>query len=172
MEHIILVDENDNEVGTEEKLAAHQRGALHRCFSIFVFNAKNELLLQQRAFNKYHSGGLWSNTCCSHQRPNEETLSAAHRRLQEEMGFDCGFLKEKFCFLYKAALDHGITEHEFDHALFGRYEGPVAVNPEEGADYKWISLPVLENELKSNPEKYTEWLKVCFSKMKEELLTF
>jgi len=121
-ELVVLVDENDNEIGVEEKINAHRKGLLHRAFSIFVFNSKNELLLQKRAADKYHSGGLWSNTCCSHPRPGENLKDAAHRRLQEEMGFDCS-LREVFSFLYKKSFDNGLTEHELDHVFFGKFDG-------------------------------------------------
>ncbi|MEK7619489.1 MAG: isopentenyl-diphosphate Delta-isomerase, partial [Patescibacteria group bacterium] len=127
-ENCILVDETDHEIGTEEKMATHERGLLHRAFSVFVFNASGELLLQQRAFEKYHSAGLWTNTCCSHPRPGEETLAAAYRRLQEEMGFDCP-LNEMFTFRYLAPFPNGLTENEVDHVFFGMYDGPVNPNP-------------------------------------------
>lgn len=163
-ERVVLVDENDQQIGTEDKLAAHQKGMLHRAFSIFVFSRTGDLLLQQRAKGKYHSELLWTNTCCSHPRPEEDILAAAHRRLQEEMGFDCE-LREKFLFTYKAVLDHGITEYEIDHVFFGTYDGEVKSDPSEAADWKWISLDELARELDDNSAAYTAWLKNCFHKV-------
>ncbi|MFA5792045.1 MAG: isopentenyl-diphosphate Delta-isomerase [Candidatus Paceibacterota bacterium] len=161
---IILVDENDNQIGLEEKLKAHQSGNLHRAFSIFVFNNKNELLLQQRALDKYHSGGLWTNTCCSHPRPEEETINAAHRRLQEEMGFNCELI-EIFSFKYKAIFNNGLIENEFDHVFIGKYDNEIIPNNEEVNAYKWVDLKWLEKDMKENQEIYTEWLKICFEKV-------
>lgn len=161
VEQVILVDHEDNEIGLEEKMKAHENGAtLHRAFSIFVFNSKGETMLQQRALGKYHGGGLWSNTVCSHQRKGETTLEAAHRRLQEEMGFDCD-LKEAFAFEYRAPMDKGLTEHEYDHVVFGTFEGTPKVNPEEVGDWKWISLDDLKKDMKDHPELYTPWAKIA-----------
>ena len=165
-ENCILVDETDHEIGTEEKMATHERGLLHRAFSVFVFNASGELLLQQRAFEKYHSGGLWTNTCCSHPRPGEETLAAAHRRLQEEMGFDCP-LKEMFTFRYFAPFPNGLTENEVDHVFFGAYDGPINPNAAEVASIRWVDLTALEKDLDENATLYSVWLKKCFAKVKE-----
>lgn len=165
-ENIILVDKDDNEIGVGEKLAVHKAGKLHRCFSSFVFNSRGELMLQQRALTKYHSGGLWTNTCCGHPRPGEGTEAAAHRRLKEEMGFDCD-LREAFTFLYEAKLDQGITEREYDHSFIGIFDGEPILNPDEVADWKWIKLKELEQELESHPENYTVWLKVCFKQLVE-----
>ena len=156
MEKVILVDENDNEVGLEEKLKAHKEGKLHRAFSIFVFNSKNELLLQQRAKEKYHCGGLWTNTCCSHPRSGESIEEAAHRRLIEEMGFDCD-LKEIFSFIYAANLDNGFQEHEYDHVLIGRCDKFPNLNKEEAMDWKYIDTDELRRDMKENPNKYTYW---------------
>lgn len=161
---VVLVDENDNQIGVEEKMQAHIDGKLHRAFSIFVFNSKGEVLLQQRALEKYHSGGLWTNTCCSHPRPEEETLSAAHRRLGEEMGFDCD-LSEAFSFTYKTLLDKGLTEHELDHVIIGKYEGIIQANPSEVSAYKWVSMEWLSEDLKNNKEQYTVWLQICFEQV-------
>ncbi len=165
-ERIILVDENDKEIGSEEKLVAHLKGLRHRCFSIFIFNKKGELLLQKRAKGKYHSGGLWSNTVCGHPRPGEDTGAGASRGLQEEMGISC-VLEEKFVFEYEADLDKGIHEHEIDHVFFGNFEGEPVMNPEEAEDFKWISLSELEKDLEKNPSKYTFWLKVCLPQVIE-----
>lgn len=161
---VILVDENDKEVGTELKTRAHQEGKLHRAFSIFIFNSKGELLLQKRSSKKYHSGGLWSNTCCSHPVPNETTESAAHRRLKEEMGLDCD-LKEVFSFVYKTNLSGGLTEHEFDHVLVGYFDGEPKFNPDEVEEIKWVDAESLTRDIKQNPAKYTYWLKECCSQV-------
>lgn len=163
-EQIILVDKNDNPIGTGEKLKVHQQGKLHRCFSISIFNSKGEMLLQQRAQGKYHCGGLWTNACCSHPRPGEKTVDAAHRRLQEEMGFDCE-LKEIFTFTYQAKFDNGLTEHEFDHVFLGKFDGRPSPNPEEVQNIKWIKIENLKNDLKENPEKYTSWFKASIDKI-------
>lgn len=163
---IILVDEHDNQVGTGEKLAVHRAGKLHRCFSIFVFNSRGQLLLQKRARGKYHSGGLWTNTTCSHPRSGEGNVAGAERRLQQEMGIDCR-LKEKFTFIYRAALDNGITEHEFDHVFFGTFDGDPAPDPEEAESWKWVDLRWLEQDIETHPENYTVWLKACFDQVLE-----
>ncbi|ELR70638.1 Isopentenyl-diphosphate delta-isomerase [Fulvivirga imtechensis AK7] len=157
MEEVILVDAKDNETGTMEKLAAHQKGLLHRAFSVLVFNTKGELLLQKRAGNKYHSGELWSNTCCSHPRPGESTQEAAERRLMEEMGID---LRPSFLykFIYKVELDNKLTEHEFDHVFTGFFDGEPVVNPHEVEDWKYVDLHDLKRDMSSNPDRYTSWL--------------
>lgn len=158
MEEVILVDESDNEVGTGEKIQVHREGKLHRAFSIFVLNPEGSLLLQKRAESKYHCPGLWSNTVCSHPRPGETTEKAAHRRLMEELGFDCD-LTEIFSFIYKVKFDNGLWENEFDHVLTGRYEGPVRPNPEEVSEVMWVSPESLKKGIKENPGKYTYWLR-------------
>jgi len=169
MEEIILVDENDNEIGTEEKMKAHlDGGKLHRAFSIFVFNSEGKMLLQQRARSKYHSSGLWTNTCCSHPRKGEETNEAAHRRMKEEMGFDCD-LNEEFSFIYRANLDHGLTEHEFDHVFIGNYDGEVRPNREEADGFKWIDVGDLREDIKNNPQNYTEWFKIALDRVLEKM---
>jgi isopentenyl-diphosphate Delta-isomerase len=155
-EEVVLVDENDIEVGTQEKLEAHKKGVLHRAFSIFIFNARGELLLHRRAQSKYHCGGLWTNTCCSHPRPGEEVLDAAHRKLQQEMGFDCE-LESLHAFTYKASFPNGLTEHEYDHVLGGMWEGEPHINPEEADDWKWISISDLRADMATNPTDYTYW---------------
>ena len=162
-EHVILVDTNDNEIGIEEKIEAHKSRKLHRAFSIFILNSQNEMLLQQRANNKYHSGGLWTNTCCSHPRQGEEIEQAAHRRLKEEMGFDCN-LKKAFHFIYKAELDNGLVENEFDHVFIGNYKGKVNPDPNEVNDYKWVNINSLKVDVNKHPESYTEWFKIAFKK--------
>ena len=161
IEKVILVDKNDNEVGTMEKQEAHVKGLLHRAFSVFIFNDKNELLLQRRAVNKYHSGGLWTNTCCSHPRQNEKTEDAAKRRLLEEMGLR-STLKKQFDFVYKAKLDNNLYEHELDHVFFGFTNDLPIINPEEVEEYTYKTLEDIGNEMKAIPDKYTEWFKICF----------
>jgi isopentenyl-diphosphate delta-isomerase len=161
IEKVILVDKNDNELGTMEKQEAHVKGLLHRAFSVFIFNDKNELLLQRRAVKKYHSGGLWTNTCCSHPRQNEKTEDAAKRRLLEEMGMR-STLKKQFDFVYKAKLDNNLYEHEFDHVFFGFTNDLPIINPEEVEEYTYKTLEDIGNEMKAIPDKYTEWFKICF----------
>lgn len=163
-EKVILVDKNDKEVGSMEKQEAHIKGLLHRAFSVFIFNDKNELLLQRRALKKYHSGGLWTNTCCSHPRKNETTLDAANRRLVEEMGMRC-IIKKQFDFIYKAQLDNNLYEHEFDHVFFGFSNKQPQINTEEVEEYTYKTLEDIGNEIKKTPEKYTEWFKICFKEV-------
>lgn len=144
-----------------EKMEAHEKALLHRAFSVFVINNKNQLMLQQRALHKYHSGGLWTNTCCSHPRDGESNLEAAHRRLQEEMGFDCP-LKKITDFIYKAELDKGLTEHEFDHVFVGNYDQEPILNPEEAAAFKWMDVHEVATDMQKNPNIYTEWFKIIY----------
>lgn len=155
---VILVDKNDVQQGTMPKLEAHQKGALHRAFSILVFNHKNEFLLQQRAIGKYHSEGLWTNTCCSHPKPGEDTIDAAHRRLREEMGFNCD-LSHGFSFLYNSPLDNHLVEHEFDHVYFGKYDGSLAPDPKEVMNTRWISFGSLQDQLAVTPHHFTYWFR-------------
>ena len=166
MEEVILVDEHDREIGLMEKIEAHEKALLHRAFSVFIFNENGEMLLQQRAFTKYHSGGLWTNACCSHPRQNEEVMQAAQRRLQEEMGFTTE-LKKAFSFTYKAAFDNGLTEHEFDHVFIGTYNGVINFNKDEVHQYKYASIAQIENMLALNPPDYTVWFKIAFEKVKK-----
>ncbi|MEM3586652.1 MAG: isopentenyl-diphosphate Delta-isomerase [Candidatus Jordarchaeaceae archaeon] len=168
-EMVILVDEHDREIGVDEKMKTHKDGKLHRAFSIFIFNSRGEMLLQKRAKNKYHSGGLWSNACCSHPRPGEDIKQAAHRRLIEEMGFDCD-LKEAFDFIYKANLDHNLTEYEFDHVFIGKYDGKIKMNPNEVEDFKWISIDDLKESVDKHPEKYTVWFRCALNEVLNFLL--
>jgi isopentenyl-diphosphate delta-isomerase len=163
-EDVIIVDENDNEVGVKEKMEAHKEGRLHRAFSIFIFNSKGELLIQKRSRSKYHSGGLWSNTCCSHPKPGESIGDAAHRRLREEMGFDCD-LKEVFHFIYRANLNNELTEYELDHVFIGRYDGEVNPNPSEVEDWKWVNINDLKKDMEQNPNKYTVWFKIALNRV-------
>ena len=169
LEYVILVDENDQEIGTMEKQEAHEKGLLHRAFSVFVFNEKKELLLQQRALTKYHSAGLWTNTCCSHPRIGETIEQAAHRRLTEEMGFDCE-LSTKTSFIYKAAFENGLTEHEFDHILVGNFNGEISFNSTEVKNFKWINLEELQIDLLQNNQNYTAWFKIIFDNFQKSLL--
>ncbi|AFY74497.1 isopentenyl-diphosphate delta-isomerase [Synechococcus sp. PCC 7502] len=163
VEHLILVDQSDRPIGIGEKMWVHQQGLLHRAFSIFVLNSQGQILLQKRAISKYHSGGLWTNTCCSHPRPDESILTAANRRLQEEMGFTCE-LTEIFSFIYESPLDYGLIEHEYDHVLLGKFDGEPILNPLEAEAWQWIDMDTLKLALSINPELYTFWLKACFDK--------
>lgn len=163
---VILVDENDNSIGSMEKLKAHQKGVLHRAFSVFIYNSIGEVLLQKRASGKYHSGGLWSNTCCSHPRPGETTKAAANRRLDEEMGLSANLL-HTFSFTYKSELDKGLTEHELDHVFIGFSDSAPSLNPIEAEDFCYIKPNLLEIELKNQPEKYSAWLKICFEELQQ-----
>ena len=167
-EQVILVDEQDNPIGLMPKLEAHQKAVLHRAFSVFILNAKGELMLQQRAKHKYHSPALWTNTCCSHQRQGETNVQAGMRRLQEEMGFTTD-LKEIISFIYKAPFDNGLTEHEFDHVLIGYYEDSPIINDDEVADWKWMPLEDVKNDIDTNPENYTVWFVIIFTKFYDYL---
>jgi isopentenyl-diphosphate delta-isomerase len=165
---VVLVDENDNEVGADDKLNAHLRGGrLHRAFSIFIFNPEGRMLLHKRHRGKYHSGGLWTNACCSHPAPGESLERAAHRRLNEEMGFDCD-LREVFSFVYKADGGKGVTEHEFDHVFVGEYDGSdggIKPDSREVSEWKWIDLKDLKDDVTKHPEKYTPWFKIAIDKV-------
>jgi isopentenyl-diphosphate delta-isomerase len=160
-EWVVLVDANDREIGVMEKIEAHRQNLLHRAFSVFVFNQRGELLLQRRALQKYHSGGLWTNTCCSHPRPGESIEEAATRRLLEEMGFECP-VYDTFSFLYQCDMGNGLYEHEFDHVLFGEFNGIPAPDTTEVMDWKFSSMDEIERRMHSNPEEFTEWFKICF----------
>ena len=160
-DNVILVDKNDNQVGLMPKLEAHQKGVLHRAFSIFIFNNKYELLLQKRAYSKYHSGGLWTNTCCSHPRENEDILDAANRRLIEEMGIETS-LRKVYEFTYKAELDNDLIEHEFDHVFYGVYNDDPSINTDEAEGFKWIDMDSLNEDIKTNGDIYTVWFKIAF----------
>ena len=168
-EKVILVSKVDEQLGLMGKMEAHEKGILHRAFSVFVFNKKGELMLQQRALDKYHSPGLWTNTCCSHQRDGESNIEAGKRRLQEEMGFDCD-LKEMFWFVYKASFDNGLTEHELDHVMIGHYEEDPQVNLEEAAAFKWMRLEDVKKDMQVQPELYTEWFKIIFNEYDQRLV--
>ncbi|MYE91072.1 isopentenyl-diphosphate Delta-isomerase, partial [Candidatus Poribacteria bacterium] len=161
-EHVILVDSMGREIGTEEKLKAHREGKLHRAFSIFIFNTRGELLLQKRSATKYHSGGLWTNTCCSHPRLGESHYCAARRRLNEEMGFDCE-LTELFSFIYHAELENHLFEHELDSVFVGRYNGQPVPNPAEVDDWQWRDTEKLKRDVGNNPEHYTYWFRLILN---------
>jgi isopentenyl-diphosphate delta-isomerase len=169
-ENVILVDSQDQALGLMEKMEAHEKGLLHRAFSVFIFNDKGEMMLQRRALDKYHSGGLWTNTCCSHPRDGESLEDAGRRRLIEEMGFEVP-LKYGFHFIYHAPLEHGLTEHELDHVLFGHYNGAPQVNPEEVCDWKYVSLGVLQQDISENPNNYTAWFKIIMQDYGEKIFT-
>lgn len=163
-QEVILVNEEDKSLGTAEKLAAHRTGDLHRAFSIFIFNSQGQMLLHRRAQGKYHSGGLWTNACCSHPQPGETTEAAAHRRLQEEMGFDTE-LEEIFQFIYRAELDNELVEHELDHVFVGSCDAEPEPDPAEVGDWRWIDLEELERDLEERPEQYTEWFKAAVGRV-------
>lgn len=167
-EKVILVNEKDEQIGLMAKLEAHEKALLHRAFSVFIFNDKNELMLQQRAFNKYHSPGLWTNTCCSHQRDGESNIEAGKRRLIEEMGFVVD-LKESISFIYKAPFDNGLTEHEFDHVLLGKYNDEPLINRSEVESWKWMPIEEVKVDIELHPENYTAWFKVIFDKFYEHI---
>ena len=165
---LILVDVNDVPMGTMEKMEVHQKALLHRAFSIFIFNNKGEMLLQQRAAVKYHSAGLWTNACCSHPGKGQQTGEAAEKRLQEEMGFTVP-LQKAFAFTYKAALENGLTEYEFDHVFVGTYDGEINPDDAEVADYCFVSMQEIKSSIATHPRKYTEWFKIAFPKVEDYL---
>jgi isopentenyl-diphosphate Delta-isomerase len=166
LQQLILVNELDEPVGVAEKMEAHQKGLLHRAFSIFIFNAKGEMLLQQRAINKYHSGGLWTNACCSHPYVGQQIVEAAQKRLEEEMGFSTA-IQPAFQFTYKASFDNGLTEHEYDHVFVGQYEGVILPSADEVSDYCYKSMEDIEQDISTHPQKYTEWFKIALPLVKQ-----
>jgi isopentenyl-diphosphate delta-isomerase len=169
-EKIVLVDEQDRAVGVEEKSRVHQLGALHRAFSVFVVNAEGQLMMQRRALTKYHSRGLWSNTCCGHPRPDEPLEQAARRRLKEEMGFD-SHLTELFAFVYRAELEDGLVENEYDHVLLGCFEGIPEPDPAEIVEWKWVNLATLSVDIEEHPESYTYWFRISFDRFLRAVAT-
>ena len=160
-EQVILVNEQDEPIGVMNKMEAHEKAVLHRAFSVFVLNDKNEVMLQQRAHHKYHSPLLWTNTCCSHQRAGETNIEAGKRRLFEEMGFKAE-LKELFHFIYKAPFDNGLTEHELDHVMIGYYNGEPVINDDEVESWKWMTIEAIKDDMMVNPDAYTVWFKIIF----------
>jgi isopentenyl-diphosphate Delta-isomerase len=166
MEQVILVDRDDNKTGVLGKLRAHRDGVLHRAFSVFVLNPRGELLLQERSALKYHTGGLWTNTCDGHPRPGEATAAAAHRRLVEEMGFDCA-LNEAFAFVYRADLGDGLVENEYDHVLIGTYDGEPAPNADEVAAVRWVDADALSGDIRQSPDRYAPWFKLAFDRFRQ-----
>jgi isopentenyl-diphosphate Delta-isomerase len=162
---VVLVDADDHELGTMDKMEAHRKAVLHRAFSVFIFNSAGDMLLQQRAINKYHSGGLWTNACCSHPFPGETAKEGAIRRLQEEMGFSTS-VQEAFSFIYEAPFDNGLTEHEFDHVFIGEYEARIIPNPSEVQDFCYRSLEEIEASLQSHPARFTAWFHLAFPRVK------
>ncbi|WP_276362054.1 isopentenyl-diphosphate Delta-isomerase [Daejeonella sp. H1SJ63] len=167
-EPMILVNEKDEEIGIQDKLSVHQSGLLHRAFSVFIFNTEGKLILQQRADTKYHSPGLWTNTCCSHPRPEELTLDACKRRLKEEMGMVVE-PEFSFSFIYKYQFTNGLTEHEFDHVFIGISNDQPVLNKDEVKSWRYIGLNELESEILIHPENYTPWLKICLPKLKKQI---
>jgi isopentenyl-diphosphate Delta-isomerase len=170
MTAVILVDEQDNEMGVMEKMEAHEKAVLHRAFSVFIFNTQGEMLLQQRAISKYHSGGLWTNACCSHPQPGEDTAAAAQRRLGEELGFNAP-LQKAFDFVYKASFDNGLTEYEFDHVFTGVYDGAIVPDADEVADYCYKTIEDIRQSIQLHPHIYTEWFKIAFPRLENYLAT-
>ena len=168
MAQVILVNDQEHPIGVMDKMEAHEKGLLHRAFSIFIFNSKSEMLLQQRALTKYHSGGLWTNACCSHPSPGENTANAAQRRLLEEMGFETD-LKETFSFIYKTGFDNGLTEHEVDHVYTGSYDGPIAPDVEEVNQFAYRPMDVIKKSITDEPHLYTSWFKIAFPKLETYL---
>jgi isopentenyl-diphosphate delta-isomerase len=166
---VILVNENDEPIGVMEKLAAHQQAFLHRAISIFIFNQKGEMLLQQRALQKYHSGGLWTNACCSHPIPGESIEDAAIRRLQEELGF-ITTLKKIFHFTYHVAFANGLSENELDHVFIGKYDGDITPDKKEVMDYCFMDMDQIKNSILTHPQKYTEWFKIALPQLETYLL--
>ncbi|HWA35244.1 MAG TPA: isopentenyl-diphosphate Delta-isomerase [Cyclobacteriaceae bacterium] len=163
MEHVILVDEADREIGTMEKIEAHAKGLLHRAFSILLLNSKGEILIQKRANTKYHSAGLWTNTCCSHPSPGESMKDATRRKLIQEMGIDepCDFA---FKFTYRTELENDLVEHELDHVFLGKFDGEPTINLKEVEAYRWVSIDALRNEIEATPEKFTYWFKLIMNR--------
>ena len=167
-EYVVLVDELDNKVGLMEKMEAHINPTLHRAFSIFIFNSKNEMLLQQRALSKYHTPGLWTNSCCSHPRDGESLHDATNRRLQEQMGMQCE-LKEAFSFIYKADVMQGLVEHEFDHVFIGTSDDLAIINKDEVESFRYRTIENIKADIERNPQNYTAWFKIAFDKLLETL---
>lgn len=167
LQEVVLVDEQDHAIGAMEKMLVHEKGLLHRAFSVFIFNSKNEILLQQRSSHKYHSPELWTNTCCSHPDPHQDIEGAATERLLYEMGLTCP-IKKVFSFIYKATFDNGLTEHEYDHVFIGYTDDLPRPHTDEVMNYRYMTVSLLQEELEAHPEKYTAWLRICLP----QLLTY
>jgi isopentenyl-diphosphate delta-isomerase len=165
MVEVILVNENDEPIGKMEKMEAHRRGVLHRAFSVFIFDKQGRMLLQRRAMNKYHSGGLWTNACCSHPKPGEVTIDAARKRLKEEMGFETE-IKPLFTFTYNAEFENGLIEHEFDHVFTGVYSGDITPDKHEVMDFRYASMDEIQTELQHHPEIFTAWFKIAYPNLR------
>lgn len=165
-DEIVLVNEHDEEMGTMEKMETHRKGLLHRAFSVFIYNKAGDMLLQQRALSKYHSGGLWTNACCSHPYPGETPLAAGLRRLHEELGFSTP-IQPVFEFVYKASFDNGLTEHEYDHVFVGEYNGPITPNKAEVHDYCYMSAREIETALQTHPRRFTAWFQIAYPRLQE-----
>lgn len=165
---VILVNQQDEQIGLMEKLRAHESAVLHRAVSVFIFNKKGELLIQKRASDKYHGAGLWTNTCCTHPCDGESNVECAHRRLREEMGFEAQ-LDERFSFTYKSNVENGLIEHEFDHVFFGVYDGEIKPDPKEVEDYTFVSLGNVSKDADQHPEQYSIWFRIILEKFKEHL---
>lgn len=168
VEYVLLVNKNDQPLGTMEKMAAHEKGVLHRAFSVFIFNSRGEMMLQKRASEKYHSGGLWTNAVCSHPKAGEDVRLAAKRRMMEEMGFECD-IRNSFTFLYKSDVGDGLTEHEFDHVFIGYSDTQPNPNPEEVEDWKYADMNWLLTDVKEHPENYTVWFVIALAELREHL---
>lgn len=165
-ELVILVNEKDEQIGLMEKMEAHEKAVLHRAFSVFIFNSRGEMLLQQRALQKYHSPGLWTNTCCSHPRDGETLEQATRRRLEEEMGMQCELTKA-FDFIYKSDVGQGLTEHELDHVFLGETDQEPKINPDEVAFWKYMALDEVRADMKNNPKNYTVWFRIAFKELED-----
>jgi len=166
-----LVDENDRETGVMEKMEAHEKGLLHRAFSVFIVNSSGQLLIQKRAAGKYHSPGLWTNTCCSHPKPGESLEAAASRRLMEEMGISCP-LYRSFSFIYRFEFDNGLTENEFDHVLLGRCDEDPVPSPDEVDEYRYVEIDEIEEEMKNYPGKFTVWFRIALPRVTKKVKEF
>ena len=164
MAYVIQVDINDKFEGVVEKIEAHKKGILHRAVSVLIFNSNGEMLLQQRAFNKYHSGGKWSNTSCTHPNPGESTKEASLRRLEEEMGITAN-LSHLYSFVYKVKLDNQMIEHEFDHVYVGVTDKKPTLNPDEACSYKYVSIQKIQEDIESNPHQFSAWFKLIFNQL-------
>ena len=163
MDELVLVNLYDEEIGSGEKAEVHEKGLLHRAFSVFLVN-DGKMLIQKRNINKYHSGGLWTNACCSHPRRGEQLTEAVHRRLVEELGIDCD-VEELFSFMYRTAFSENLFEYEFDHVFLGRYDGPIALNEEEASEIKWVTLEELKEDVVAHPERYTSWFLIALHRV-------